>query len=96
MIDRGYDVIVPARNEASTIGRVVVSARSSVGVREVIVVDDHSDDETARIAQQRGARVVKSQGRADKAAALATGVAASTAQTLVFFDAVIVVCVRTY
>lgn len=90
MIDRTYDVIIPARNEAATIADVVVSARSSAGVGEVIVVDDHSEDDTARVAQQTGARVVTSHGRADKAAALATGVAASTAQTLVFFDADIV------
>jgi len=45
--------IVPARNEAETIGRSVASlARQNYpGDFRVVVVDDHSDDDTARVAQ---------------------------------------------
>jgi glycosyltransferase involved in cell wall biosynthesis len=53
----------------------------------VIVVDDHSTDETARIASNAGAEVIRSRGEGSKALALATGVAASSAPVIVFFDA---------
>ena len=83
---RTYDVVIPAANEASTIAAVIAAARAARGVGEVIVVDDHSEDETAFVAARAGARVVLSEGRRDKAKALATGVAISTAPVIVFFD----------
>lgn len=46
-------VIVPARNEARNIERVVRSLAATRGVEvEIIVVDDRSDDDTARRARQ--------------------------------------------
>src|SRR5688572_11400055 len=42
-----YDVIIPARNEASTVAAVVSAAREAPNARRVIVVDDHSSDDTA-------------------------------------------------
>lgn len=56
----------------------------------VIVVDDHSTDDTVGVATRAGAEVVTSAGRASKALALATGVRASTAEVIVFFDADII------
>jgi glycosyltransferase involved in cell wall biosynthesis len=82
-----YDVVIPARNEAATIAAVVAAARGASGCRRVIVVDDHSSDATVQIAAEAGAEVVSSQGTASKALALATGVAASSSEVLVFFDA---------
>lgn len=84
---RGYDVIIPARNEEATVAFVVRAARESAGARRIIVVDDHSIDATAARAREAGAEVVTSGGKASKAHALATGVAASTSDVLVFFDA---------
>lgn len=57
-------VCIPARNEASTIGAIVESIRSELVdgcglVDELLVVDDHSDDETASIAEAAGATVVQ-------------------------------------
>lgn len=49
--------VVPARNEASTIGRVVTGLvqQDYPGVFSVVVVDDHSGDGTASIARQAAA-----------------------------------------
>jgi len=49
--------VVPARNEAETIGRVVTSLVSQdyPGEFEVIVVDDQSEDATAALARQAAA-----------------------------------------
>jgi chlorobactene glucosyltransferase len=49
-------VIVPARNEAANIGRCVASlVTSTYPALDIIVVDDHSTDDTARLAREAGA-----------------------------------------
>ena len=85
-----YDVIIPARDEAPTIAAVVRAARAAHDVRNVIVVDDGSTDETANVAREAGAEVIASGGSGNKALALATGVAATDAEVILFFDADIV------
>ncbi len=81
-----YDVVIPARNEAETIADVIRAARAASGARRVIVIDDHSSDGTGAVAAAAGAEVLQSRSKASKAEALATGVAASDAAVLVFFD----------
>jgi glucosyl-3-phosphoglycerate synthase len=63
--DRGHvvSVCIPAHNEEATVGTVVAKVRrylvDRVGlVDEVLVLDDHSVDETAKAAASAGARVV--------------------------------------
>ncbi|HEY0142180.1 MAG TPA: glycosyltransferase [Thermoanaerobaculia bacterium] len=82
-----YDVIIPARDEAPTIAAVVRAARAARGVGRVIVVDDHSSDDTAAVARAAGAEVLSSRGNGNKALALATGVDATSSEVLLFFDA---------
>lgn len=82
-----FDVIIPAHDERETIGGVIAAALAAPGVGDVIVVDDHSSDDTAQVARRAGATVVVSRAMRDKAQALATGVAASAADVVVFFDA---------
>jgi glycosyltransferase involved in cell wall biosynthesis len=82
-----YDVIIPARDEAETVAEVIEAARAASGAKRVIVVDDHSGDATAEVAREAGAEVLQSSGRGSKALALATGVEASRADILLFFDA---------
>jgi glucosyl-3-phosphoglycerate synthase len=58
-------VVLPARDEAATIGDIVDVLRRellSIGfVDEVLVVDSHSRDATATVAADAGARVVRQQ-----------------------------------
>ncbi len=91
-----YDVIIPARDEASTVAEVVRAARAARGAGRVIVVNDHSCDHTARLADEAGAEVITSAGHGSKAMALATGTAASCADVLVFFDADILAATPTH
>jgi glycosyltransferase involved in cell wall biosynthesis len=49
---RSIAVIIPARNEAGTIARVIGSIREELPDADVIVVDDHSEDATAREASR--------------------------------------------
>ena len=50
-------VVIPARNEATTVASVVRAARAAVGA-DVLVVDDASDDGTREEALAAGARVL--------------------------------------
>ncbi len=82
-----FAVIIPAYNEARRIRRVIEAARRAPGVAEVIVVDDGSADQTARVAQGSGARVVRLPGNRGKGAAMWAGAQAAQAPVLLFLDA---------
>ncbi len=78
--------VIPARNEAQTVGAVVRTALQARRVDEVIVVDNASDDGTAAAATHAGARVVACLDEG-KGQAMAAGVAATDAEIVVFLDA---------
>ena len=83
-------VCIPARNEATTIQRVVgVARRLQVAglVDELVVVDDSSTDETASLAHASGAIVVANPHGPGKGQALSRAIEATTADVLVFLDA---------
>jgi len=82
------DVIVPARNEAATIADVVAACRGCVFGREVIVVDDGSEDDTGERATAAGAKVIRRppDESGSKAHAMEAGVAASDADAFLFVD----------
>lgn len=56
--DNRFLVVIPAHNEAGTISRVVHDVREQAKC-DVLVVDDLSTDNTARVAQQAGALVIR-------------------------------------
>jgi glycosyltransferase involved in cell wall biosynthesis len=76
-------VIIPTRNEAASIGRVLADLPADL-VTEVIVVDSNSADGTPEIAARMGARVVSEQRRGYGRACL-TGLAYTTAPDVVVF-----------
>lgn len=95
-------VVIPALNEAESIGHVVRSMPWH-RIVECIVVDNGSTDETAAVATEAGARVVRS--ARGYGAAMAAGVAATTSDIIVqmdgdgadriaFFDAIVGPIVR--
>ncbi len=50
--------VIPARNEAVTVGSVVSGVRAALGC-DVLVVDDASSDATALVAREAGAKVLR-------------------------------------
>ena len=57
MTDLKVSVIIPAYNEARTIGPLVETLRQLYPDFEIIVINDGSADETADVAQKAGAAV---------------------------------------
>ena len=80
------DAIIPALNEAATVGRVVEALTRSGQIHRVIVVDNASSDDTAARAIEAGATVVSCPmpglGRAVK-----MGIRSSTAEVILKTDA---------
>ncbi len=68
-------VIIPAYNEAERITATVQAALGIAGVERVVVVDDGSTDDTAKIAKRAGAEVISKPHKRGKGAAMGSGVA---------------------
>lgn len=78
-------VIIPTLNEGRGIGATLDALRSLDGELELIVADGASSDETVRIAEERGARVVAApRGRG---AQMNAGAAAARGEVLLFLHA---------
>ncbi|MBW1996927.1 MAG: glycosyltransferase [Deltaproteobacteria bacterium] len=77
-------VIIPALNEARSIGKVISSLPSWVD--DIIVADNGSSDDTVRIARSRGARVVHEPRRGYGSACLAGIHSLGKADIVAFLD----------
>lgn len=83
----GVAVIVPAKNEAATIGAVIDAVTHLEGiVDEVLVVNDHSSDDTHSVASHHGARVLELADATGKGEALRAGLSATSSDIVVFLD----------
>lgn len=86
---RPLSVIIPAFNEAAAVGRVVEGIRAVCAgiVEEIIVVDDGSSDNTAHVASDAGARVLRHQRNRGYGASLKTGIRQARTEFIVTVDA---------
>ncbi len=78
-------VVIPALNEAARIASVVRHALDDAATAEVVVVDDSSIDDTARLAREAGARVVQS-SMLGKGSSMKDGALAATHDIIVYLD----------
>jgi glucosyl-3-phosphoglycerate synthase len=82
-------VIIPALNEAKTIQEVIRIVKQSNCVREIIVIDDKSTDNTVAIAQQENVKVFTSSVRG-KGSSIREGILLAQHDIIAFVDADIV------
>lgn len=96
--DHTVAVCLPARNEEATVGTIVDTLRRELQdavplIDELVVVDDHSEDATAAVARDAGARVVDARTTlpevtgAGKGAALWKSLHETTSDLVVWVDA---------
>jgi glycosyltransferase involved in cell wall biosynthesis len=89
-LERGVtrvSIILPAKNEADGLQRVLPALRQLLPEAEIIVVDDGSTDDTARIAAEAGCRVHSAPYSMGNGAAVKRGARLATGDLLVFMDA---------
>ena len=83
-----YSVVIPARDAARTLPRVLEAlAAQEPRPFEVLVVDDGSTDETSRVAERHGARVIAPDRRGFAGGARNVGWEAASSELVVFLDA---------
>ena len=80
-------VVLPAKNEAVGLQRVLPELVRILPDAEIIVVDDGSDDDTALVAAKYGARVLSSPYSMGNGAAIKRGVRAAEGDLIIFMDA---------
>jgi glycosyltransferase involved in cell wall biosynthesis len=86
MKDKKVSVVIPAYNEEGSIGEIVKGIIKIIPESEIIVVDDGSEDATAREARDCGAIVYSHPYNIGNGAAIKTGIRTATGDILVFMD----------
>jgi len=90
--ERRISVVIPARDEATALPHLLAALdRQTMPAAEVVVVDDHSADDTGAVAFTAGAQVLPApplrDGWTGKASACWYGAHQTTGDVLVFLDA---------
>lgn len=81
-------VIIPAFNEEDRIESVLDIVTNLSLIDEVIVIDDGSVDKTAEVVKKNSSvKLIRHSENKGKGAAIATGIASTDAEILVFIDA---------
>lgn len=79
-------IVIPAKNEAASIGKVVSAAREAWPDAEVIVVDDGSSDNTGEVAAEAGASLVTHPESLGNGAAVKAGARVAQGDIIAFMD----------
>ena len=79
-------IVIPAFNEADIIGQVVAALAGTARWREILVVDDGSDDDTGGIAESAGARVVRHPYNKGNGASIKTAIRNAKGEYMLIVD----------
>jgi glycosyltransferase involved in cell wall biosynthesis len=87
MIEAKVSVVIPAFNESETIADLVHAIQQRYPDFEIVVIDDGSEDNTATVAADAGARVFSHPYNIGNGAAIKSGIRAASGDIFVFMDA---------
>ena len=87
MTEAKVSVVIPAFNESETIGDLVQAIQQRYPDFEIVVIDDGSEDNTAEVAEESGARVYSHPYNIGNGAAIKSGIRVATGDIFVFMDA---------
>ena len=82
-----FSVILPTYNESKNINKLIPEIRKEFPESEIIVVDDNSPDQTAKVAESLGAKVILRENKEGIGAALKVGYIAAKNNVIVSMDA---------
>jgi len=86
-MSRSLSIILPARNEAATLEKLLPEIRALHPEAEIIVVNDGSTDNTAGIAADNGVTLINHPYPMGNGAAIKSGARAAAGELLLFMDA---------
>jgi len=82
-----FSVVIPAKNESRSLPSLIEKLLALPSLKEIIVVDDGSNDGTGDIAKNLGAKVVRHPYSKGNGAAIKSGARFATGKVIVFMDA---------
>jgi glycosyltransferase involved in cell wall biosynthesis len=86
-VGNSVSIIIPAKNEAQSIGQLIGQIQDGEWATEILVIDDGSTDGTGTIAEEHGAVVIRHSYSKGNGAAIKAGARAAVGDILVFMDA---------
>ena len=84
---RPPSIILPARNEAPNLVRLLPELRERYPDFEIIVVDDGSTDNTSTVCEEAGVRCLRHPYSMGNGAAIKSGARHASGDILIFMDA---------
>ena len=85
--DKSISVIIPAKNEAPTIGALLKKLQKTLQGVEIIVINDGSTDESASIVKESGALLISHPYSMGNGAAIKAGARAANGDIIITMDA---------
>lgn len=86
MTEPKVSVVIPAFNESETIADLIQAIQRRYPDFEIVVIDDGSEDNTAEVAADAGARVFIHPYNIGNGAAIKSGIREATGEIFVFMD----------
>ena len=86
MTKQSISVVIPAKNEASGLDKLLPEIRGQLPDAEIIVVDDGSTDDTPRVCDSHGAKRIFHPYSLGNGAAVKSGTRHATGDILIFMD----------